>query len=189
MTNTIIPKERSAYNISEAKKSIVGLCYTIEAVDTMSILGYSVCAKTVEAYRKKIKNEYSAKIEKYFLENNNLFHVFNIDDYYAIHENRRPDTVSTSTANHFATCVAKLILGYESIPIIFNGVSIYNLVNVEASRICWYLLNRYTGKFDISYLDRQLCRNSQGLVYNNFDSIEILMVHSYADNIEANKEE
>ncbi|RIB21369.1 hypothetical protein C2G38_2176874 [Gigaspora rosea] len=67
MTNAIIPKEHSAYNINEARKSIVGLCYMIaglhnkfvnqhklevglylmasgatwEAVDTMSSLGYA----------------------------------------------------------------------------------------------------------------------------------------------------
>lgn len=94
MTNAIIPKERSAHNINEARKSIVGLCYMIaglrnkfvnqhklevglylmasgatwEAVDTMSSLGYSACAKTVDTYRKKIRNEHSTKIINYFLE-------------------------------------------------------------------------------------------------------------------------
>ncbi|RIB05438.1 hypothetical protein C2G38_2047588 [Gigaspora rosea] len=95
MTNSIIPKERSTYSVNEAKKSIVELCYTIaglrnkfvnqyklevglylmalgatwEAVDTMPKLGYSACANTVEAYRKQVKKEHLAKIEKYFLEN------------------------------------------------------------------------------------------------------------------------
>ncbi|RIB12412.1 hypothetical protein C2G38_2200725 [Gigaspora rosea] len=152
MTNAIIPKERSAHNINEARKSIVGLCYMIaglrnkfvnqhklevglylmasgatwEAVDMMSSLGYSACAKTVDTYRKKIRNEHSVKIINYFLEHNYLFHVYNIDDYHSIHENRRPDTVSTSTANHFATCVAKPISDYPSVPIIYNGMSVHN---------------------------------------------------------------
>ncbi|RIB03966.1 hypothetical protein C2G38_2223635 [Gigaspora rosea] len=215
MTNSIIPKERSAYSVNEAKKSIVGLCYTIaglrnkfvnqyklevglylmasgaiwEAVNTMAKLGYSACANMVEAYRKQVKKEHLAKIEKYFLENINVFYVYNIDDYHAIHENRRPDTVSTSTANHFATCVANPIVGCSSVPIVFNNILIHNPENVEASRICWYLINRYTGMFDTSYLDCQLRKISQGrLTRNNFDPIEILTVHNYADNIEENKE-
>ena len=73
MVNAIIPKEWSAYNKQEAKKSVVALCYMIadlhnkfvnqfkievglylassgatwEAIDTLSSLGYSSCTKTV----------------------------------------------------------------------------------------------------------------------------------------------
>ncbi|RIB19504.1 hypothetical protein C2G38_1258908 [Gigaspora rosea] len=136
MTNLIVPKERSAYNINEAKKSAVGLCYLIaglrnkfvnqhklevglylmasgatwEAIDTMSSLGYSTCAKTVNDFRKKAKNEYISKVKKHFMKNNNVFHVYNVDDYHAIHEIHRPDTVSTSSAKHFVTCVAKPVI-------------------------------------------------------------------------------
>ncbi|RIB27982.1 hypothetical protein C2G38_2159171 [Gigaspora rosea] len=172
MTDAIIPKEHSAYNRNEAKKSVVGLCYLMaglynkfvnqyklevglylrasgamwEAIDTMSSLEYSACTKT------------------------NNFHIYNIDDYHSIHENRRPNMVSTLTANHFATCVAKLILGCSSVPLVFNGVSVYNLENVEALRIYYMEL--------------------QGrLVSNYFDMIELLTIHSYADNIEERKEE
>ncbi|RIB12058.1 hypothetical protein C2G38_2042149 [Gigaspora rosea] len=149
MTNAIIPKERSAHNINEARKSIVGLCYMIA-------------------------------------EHNYLFHVYNIDNYHSIHENHRPDTVSTSTANHFATCVAKPITDYPFVPIIYNGMSVHNLENVEASRICWYLIHRYTGIFDYSYSDYQLCKTLQ---YHEFDPIELLTIHSYANNIKERKEE
>ncbi|RIB05675.1 hypothetical protein C2G38_2219021 [Gigaspora rosea] len=185
--NAIIPKEHSAYNINESKKSIVGLCYmlaglcnkfvnqhklevvlylmasgaTWEAINTMSTLGYS----------------------------KNLFHVYKIDDYHAIHENCRPDTVSTSTANHFATCVAKPVIESYSVQFTSNGVSVHNPENVEASKICWYLLNVYTGAFDISYTDRQSYKISQGLIINTFDPIEMLTIHSYADNIVERKEE
>ena len=95
LVNTIIPKERSIYNKNEAKKSIVGLCYLIaglrnkfvnqhklevglylmasgatwEAVDTISSLGYSACAKTIEEYRKKIQKEHIINIENYFTKN------------------------------------------------------------------------------------------------------------------------
>ncbi|RIB27734.1 hypothetical protein C2G38_2061140, partial [Gigaspora rosea] len=84
MVNAIILTECSAYNINEAKKTIVGLCYQMaglhnkfvnqyklevglyliasgaiwEAIDTISSLGYSRCAKTVEEFRKKIQKEH-----------------------------------------------------------------------------------------------------------------------------------
>ena len=104
MVNTIVPKERSAHNQNEAKKSIVGLCYLIaglrnkfvnqhklevglylmasgatwESIDTISSLGYSACAKTVEDYRKKIQKEHKTKIEKHFIENvSNIKIIFN----------------------------------------------------------------------------------------------------------------
>lgn len=95
MVNAIIPKERSAHNRQEAKKSIVALCYMIsglrnkfvnqlktevglylaasgatwEAIDTMSSLGYSACSKTIEEYRKKIQKEHTIKIEQHFTKN------------------------------------------------------------------------------------------------------------------------
>ncbi|RIB13372.1 hypothetical protein C2G38_2198074 [Gigaspora rosea] len=141
LMNAIIPKERSAYNVNESIKSIVGLCYmlaglrnkfvnqhklevglylmtsgaTWEAINMMSTLGYLVCAKTVEEYRKQFQKKHSTKIENHFIENKNLFHSYNIDDYYAIYENRRPDTVLTSTANHFATCVGKPVIEHFSV--------------------------------------------------------------------------
>ena len=96
--NAIIPKECSAYNVNESKKTIVGLCYmlaglrnkfvnqhklevglylmasgaTWEAINRMSTLGYSVCAKTVEEYRKQIQKEHVSKIENHFIENINV---------------------------------------------------------------------------------------------------------------------
>jgi hypothetical protein len=92
MVNAIIPKERSAYNKQEAKKSIVALCYmiaglrnkfvnqfkmevglylaasgaTCEAIDTMSSLGYSICARSVANYQKKIYENHIINIESYF---------------------------------------------------------------------------------------------------------------------------
>ncbi|RHZ47868.1 hypothetical protein Glove_566g73 [Diversispora epigaea] len=208
MVNAIIPKERSAHNKQEAKKSIVALCYMIsglrnkfvnqlktevglylaasgatwEAIDTMSSLGYSACSKTIEEYRKKIQKEHLIKIEQHFTKNKNIFHIYNIDDYHSIHENRRPDTVSTSTAKHFATCVAKPIIECPSIPLVFNGISIHNPLNVEAPRICWYLINKYFGVFDLSYLQKHS-------IINQFDRIEMLTIHNYNDNITERKEE
>ncbi|RHZ67630.1 hypothetical protein Glove_300g81 [Diversispora epigaea] len=181
MVNTIIPKERSAHNKQEAKKSIVALCYMIaglqnkfvnqfktevglylaasgatwDAIDTISSLGYSACSKTIEKYHKKIQKEYTIKVEQYFIENKIILHIYNIDDYHSIYEICQPNAVSTSLAKHFATCVAKPVDKFPSVLLIFNGISIYNPSNVEAPRICWYLINKYTGVFDISYLEYQ----------------------------------
>ncbi len=103
MMNSIIPKERSAHNINEAKKSIVGLCYMIaglrnkfvnqhklevglylmasgatwDAIDTISSLGYSTCAKTVDNFQKKIKKEYVVKVKEHFTENVRYIELFN----------------------------------------------------------------------------------------------------------------
>ncbi|RIB17669.1 hypothetical protein C2G38_2246262 [Gigaspora rosea] len=190
MTNLIVSKERSAHNINEAKKSTVGLCYLIaglrnkfvnqhklevglylmasgatwEAIDTMSSLEYSACAKTCH-----------------------VFHVYNVDDYHAIHEIRRPDTVSTSSAKHFVTCVAKPVMESPFVPLIVNQTSIHNPSNVEAWRVNWYLINKYSGIFDISYLDHQPHWVSQR--QNEFDRVESLTVHIYNDNIIERKEE
>ena len=84
-----------------------------------------------------------------------MFYIYNIDDYHAIHELRRPDTVSTSAAKHFVTCVAKPVIDSQFVPLTFNGISIHNLSNVEAWRINWYLIRKYGGVFDTSYLDHQ----------------------------------
>ncbi|RIB12873.1 hypothetical protein C2G38_2249226 [Gigaspora rosea] len=186
--NAIIPTERSAYNINEPKKTIVGLCYQMAGL------------------RNKFVNQYKLEVGLYLIASRatweaidtisslgylkNLFHVYNIDDYHSIYENRKPDTTSTSTAKHFATCVAKPVFECPSVPLIFNGVSIHNPANVESPRICWYLLKQYTGVFDISYLDYQLLRVSQGrLIITKYDQIDLLTIHSYADNIIEHKEE
>jgi len=94
--------------------------------------------------------------------------------------------VSTSTAKHFATSVT----GCFAVPIVFNGVSVHNPNNVEAPRICWYLLNKYTGNFDITYTERQIFWTSQKYQNTNvFDRIELLTIHNYNDTIAERKEE
>ncbi|RHZ77860.1 hypothetical protein Glove_170g12 [Diversispora epigaea] len=156
MVNTIIPKECSAHNQNEAKKSIVRLCYLIAGL------------------RNKFVNQHKLK--------KNILHIYNIDDYYSIHEVRRPDTVSTLLAKHFAIYVAKPVNEFPSIPLVFNGISIHNSLNIEASRICWYLINKYTGVFDLSYLQKHS-------IINQFDRIEMLIIHNYNNNITERKEE
>ena len=113
-----------------------------------------------------------------------------MDDYHNIHEKRRPDTVSTSTAKHFATCVVKPVIGCVAVPCISNGISVHNPNNVEAPRICWYLLNKYTGNFDITYTEHQTFWTSQEYQNTNvFDRIELLTIHNYNDAIAERKEE
>ena len=85
-------------------------------------------------------------------------------------------------AKHFATCVAKPVSEFPSVPLVFNGISIHNPSNVEAPRICWYLINYYTGIFDFSYLQKHS-------IINQSDRIEMLTIHDYNDNIAERKEE
>jgi hypothetical protein len=92
--DSLIPKNRSPYNQNESKEPVVGLCYQMagmknkfvneyklyiglylaakgtcwEAIYTMAGVGISVCAKTIENYRKKIVNEHRVNIRKYFQE-------------------------------------------------------------------------------------------------------------------------
>ncbi|RIB05171.1 hypothetical protein C2G38_2220457 [Gigaspora rosea] len=94
--------------------------------------------------------------QPYSKKGKNLFHVYNIDDYHSIHENRRPDTVSTSTANHFATCVAKPVIESYSVQLTSNGVSVHNPENVEASKICCYADNIVEHKKERSIRGLQL---------------------------------
>ena len=114
-------------------------------------------------------------------------HIYNIDDYHAIHEKRRPDTVSTSLAKHFTTCVAKPVAECFAIPLMSNGISIHNPNNIEAPRICWYLLNKYTGIFDVAYTDLWISQGYQNA--NTFDRIELLTIHCYDDAIAERKDE
>ncbi|GBB94437.1 hypothetical protein RclHR1_23560002 [Rhizophagus clarus] len=212
MINAIIPKERSAHNKQEAKKSVVAICYMIaglrnkfvnqfkievglylaasdttwEAIDMLSSLGYSAYAKTVADFQKKIQKNHITKVENYFSEKGDFLHIYNVDDYHNIHEIQRPNSVSTSTAKHFATCVTKLVVDCSAVPLTFNGISIHNPNNIEAPRICWYLLNKYGGIFDITYTERQSLWNHDN---NVFDTIELLTVHSYDDAIAERKEE
>ncbi|GES79070.1 hypothetical protein GLOIN_2v1783033 [Rhizophagus clarus] len=119
--------------------------------------------KQLQTFRKKFKKNHITKVENYFSEKGDFLHIYNIDDYHNIHEIRRPNSVSTSTAKHFATCVTKLV------------------ANCFA-----YLLNKYGGIFDIIYIECQSLWNHDN---NVFDTIELLTVHSYDDAIAERKEE
>ncbi|PKK62500.1 hypothetical protein RhiirC2_790287 [Rhizophagus irregularis] len=61
-----------------------------------------------------------------------------------------------------------------AVPLTFDSIFIYNPNNIEAPRICWYLLNNYTGIFDVLYTNFQ---EHQGI--NTFDRIELLTVYIY----------
>jgi hypothetical protein len=113
-----------------------------------------------------------------------------LDDYHNIHEKRRPNTTTLSTAKHMATCICKQVSACAPVPIIFNGSSIHNPVNIDASNICFRLINQYHGTFDTSYTNckKQWLINRR-LDINNFDKIELLTVHFYDDAIVEKKEE
>ena len=113
-----------------------------------------------------------------------------MDDYHDIHEKRRPNTTTLSTAKHMATCICKQVSACAPVPIIFNGSSIHNPVNIDASNICFRLINQYHGTFDTSYTNckKQWLVNGR-LDIDNFDKIELLTVHFYDDAIAEKKEE
>jgi hypothetical protein len=94
MVNAIILKDQSAHNRQEAKKTIVALCYMIagqwnkfvnqlkvevrlylaasgatwKAINTMSTLGYSACAKKIADFQRKIQVEHAGRIKQCFTE-------------------------------------------------------------------------------------------------------------------------
>ena len=82
-------------------------------------------------------------------------YVYNLDDYHDIHEKRRPDTVTLSTAKHMATCICKQVLACIPIPIIFDNISVHNPANIDAINICFRLIHEYHGIFDIAYTNRK----------------------------------
>ena len=117
-------------------------------------------------------------------------YIYNLDDYHNIHEKRRPDNITLSTAIHMATCVCKQVSACAPIPIVYENTSIHNPANIDASNICFRLINEYHGIFDIAYTNRkkQWLSNQQSNI-ENFDQIELLTVHCYDDAIAERKEE
>jgi hypothetical protein len=117
-------------------------------------------------------------------------YIYNLDDYHDIHEKRRPDTVTLSTAKHMATSICKQVSGCAPIPIVFNNVSVHNPVNIDASNICFRLIHEYHGIFDIAYTNRKKQWLTDGqLDIGTFDQVELLTVHCYDDAIAERKEE
>ncbi|CAB4417283.1 unnamed protein product [Rhizophagus irregularis] len=177
LVKALVPDNRSAYNKVEARKTIVSLCYimagmrnkfvndfklkvrlylsasgtTRAAIDTMNSIGFSACYTTVNNFKRKIANEHLVNIRKFLSEHSDHLYVYNLDDYHNIHEKRRPDTVTLSTAKHMVTCICKQVSGCAPIPIIFNNVSVHNPVNIDASNICFRLIREYHRIFDIAY--------------------------------------
>lgn len=117
-------------------------------------------------------------------------HCFNIDDYHSIHEWRRPDSTSLSSATHMATCVSKKIENVLAIPANYNNIPLFNPNNIESSSIISRLINDYKGHFDLSYnyIKKEWIQNEM-INENNFNQLEVLLVHLYDANIEEKKEE
>ena len=117
-------------------------------------------------------------------------YVYNLDDYHDIHEKRRPDTVTLSTAKHMATCICKQVSACALIPIIFDNISVHNPANIDASNICFRLIHEYHEIFDIAYTNRKKQWLTSGqLAIDNFNQIDLLTVHCYDDAIAERKEE
>ncbi|CAG8825803.1 14241_t:CDS:2, partial [Dentiscutata erythropus] len=139
---------------------------------------------------KKIAKEHPSKIFNYFINNQNYMHVFNIDDYHSIHSYRRPNATSLSEVHHMATCVTKRINDCIPISATHNGISFFNPLNIDASLINRYLLEKYNGIFDISYNTRKFQWSNQTIQnFQQFDRIELLTIHIYDDAIAERKAE
>lgn len=117
-------------------------------------------------------------------------HCFNIDDYHSIHEWRRPNSTSLSSATHMATCISKKIENVLAVPANYNNIPLFNPKNIEASTIIYRLINDYKGRFDLSYnyIKKEWIQNEM-INENDFDQLELLSVHLYDANIEERKEE
>ena len=117
-------------------------------------------------------------------------HCFNIDDYHSIHEWRRPDSTSLSSATHMATCVAKKIENVFAVPVNYNGIPLFNPENISSSTIISKLTDDYKGLFDQSYNDiKSLWIKNEIIDEKDYDRSELLTVHIYDASIEEKKEE
>jgi hypothetical protein len=166
---------------------LAGSGTSCNAINALSNAGISVTYKTVQNYKKKVANEYPARVEKYFNNNKENLCIYNIDDYHNIHKKQQPNNTSLSDAFHFATSICKKVEGSFPVPIIFNGVPVHNPNNIEASLICEKLIHKYQQYFDLSYVQRKSQWNQLNLV--EFDKVDQLTVHSYDNAIIERKEE
>src|SRR5260364_403062 len=103
---------------------------------------------------------------------------------------KRPDNTNLSEAAHLATSMCKKIEQCGPVPVIFNGISVHNLVNIDASIICEQLINKYQGLFDLSYSQCKIqwASTKQSKSFK-FDCIKQITIHYYNDAIAKRKEE
>ncbi|RIB01868.1 hypothetical protein C2G38_2229423 [Gigaspora rosea] len=77
-----------------------------------------------------------------------------------------------------------------SLPAIYNGISFFNPLNIEASLINKYLIDKYMDYFDISYNTQKFQWTNQTIQkFQHFDRIELLTIHIYDDAIVERKDE
>jgi hypothetical protein len=89
-----------------------------------------------------------------------------------------------------ATCLSKKVKGCNQIPIIYNGISVHNPVNVDWVLIRKKLINVHQKWLDISYTTRKYeWIKEKNDVLLTFDTIEQLTIHMYENAIVERKEE
>ncbi|CAB4416350.1 unnamed protein product [Rhizophagus irregularis] len=150
LVKALVPDNRSAYNKVKARKTIVSLCYIMAEMRNKFVNDFKL---EIGLYLSALDTTHAA-IDT-ITEISNHLYVYNLDNYHDIHEKRKPDTVTLSTAKHMTTCICKQVSGCAPIPIIFNNVSVHNPVNINASNICFRLIQEYHGIFDIAYTNRK----------------------------------
>ncbi|CAB4401244.1 unnamed protein product [Rhizophagus irregularis] len=147
IVNTIISRNRSAHNKLKAKKLIVVLCYIIAGL------------------HNKFVNQFKLEIRLYLAALGTTWEAIDIMSSFGF----------LACGKTIADFQKKIQTIHLKLKITFQkSIFIYNPNNIEAPRICWYLLNNYTGIFDVLYTNFQ---EHQGI--NTFDRIELLTVYIY----------
>ncbi|RHZ78266.1 hypothetical protein Glove_166g202 [Diversispora epigaea] len=161
LMKTLIPNRKFEHNKIEVQKTIISLYYimtelrnkfannlklkirlyllisgiTRTAIDTMNSIRLSAYYIIVNNFKRKLANEHSLKIRKFFKEQNNYLYIYNLDDYHNIHKKRCSDNITLSIAKHIATYICKQVFACALIPIVFNNISVYNPININANNI------------------------------------------------------
>ncbi|RHZ53704.1 hypothetical protein Glove_438g7 [Diversispora epigaea] len=136
------------------------------AIDTLNSIGLSVCYITINNFKRKLANEHPLKIR------NNYLYVYNLDDYHDIHEKKRPNTTTLSTAKYMATCICKQVSACAPVPIIFNGSSIHNPVNIDAKLLTVHF-------YDDAIAERKEERSMKGVRLIGFQEKNLHSMNNY----------
>ncbi|CAG8601153.1 8154_t:CDS:2, partial [Scutellospora calospora] len=107
----------------------------------------------------------------------NIFHYFNIVDFYNIHELCQPNNITLLSANHLAISIS-------------NEYLFFNPENIEPTRIIINLISKYNECFDKSYNKYKIEWISQNTFQSNSQNHkDLLTLHIYDNAIKEHKEE
>ncbi|CAG8473688.1 6456_t:CDS:2 [Scutellospora calospora] len=125
-------------------------------IDILANTKLTVSSKTILRYKQQIVENHFDKINKYFNEQINYLYIFNLNNFYSIHEIYQLDTTFLSSVKHFVICIAKKINLLTSVLANYDNIFLFNPVNIDAENLCEYLSQKYSSLFDISYNNSKL---------------------------------